>query len=353
MRILVLGFAMLAFASAASSQSSSPTASAGAVLKDFHAGQTFRDCPECPEMVVIPAGSFTMGSPPNEPGRFSGEDPLRKVTIRQFAAGKFDVTRGQWAVFAKVTNRATHEGCKFSGLPKGQEAEASWRNLGFQQDDSHPVVCVTWSDAQDYAHWLSKRTGHKYRLLTEAEWEYAARAGTTTAFPWGPTASHEYANYGTEKCCGDELSMGRDQWVETSPVGSFPPNGFGLYDMIGNVLQFVQDCFAPSYSGLATDGSAYEVDVELKATDQKLHDSVVGFCTQDVLDGENNAAKLQECVAEMSAELGGTRSCSYRMARGGDWGDPPKEIRSAFRAPWADSDRVSTGLGFRVARDLN
>jgi formylglycine-generating enzyme required for sulfatase activity len=318
----------------------------------FQDGQSFRDCPECPEMVVIPVGRFMMGSPSNEPGRFFGEDPLRQVSIRQFAAGKFDVTRGEWAAFAKGTNRTAREGCKFSGLPKDQAVKASWRNLGFPQDDSHPVVCVTWSDAQDYVRWLTRRTGHKYRLLTEAEWEYAARAGTTTPFPWGSTASHEYANYGTEKCCGDGLAAGRDRWVETSPVGSFPPNRFGLYDMNGNVLQFVQDCFAPSYAGLATDGSAYETDVELKATDQTLHDYVVSFCAQDVLDGESNAAKLQKCVTEQMPDFAG-RSCSYRMVRGGDWGNPPKEIRSAFRVPWPDADPVSTGLGFRVARDLN
>ena len=105
---------------------------------------------------------------------------------------KFDVTCGEWAAFAKSTNRATREGCKFSGLPKDQEAKASWRNLGFAQDGMHPVVCVKWSDAHDYVRWLSQRTGRKHRLLTEAEWEYAARAGTTTAFPWVPVASHEY-----------------------------------------------------------------------------------------------------------------------------------------------------------------
>ena len=171
-------------------------------------GQRFQDCPECPEMVVIPAGRFVMGSPASEPGRFYGEDPRRKVSIHQFAAGRFDVTRGEWAAFAKDTSRAPREGCKISALPKNQEAEASWRNLGFPQDDSHPVVCVKWSDAQDYVRWLSQRTGRRYRLLTEAEWEYAARAGTTTAFPWGPTASHEYANYGTEKCCGDGMAVG-------------------------------------------------------------------------------------------------------------------------------------------------
>ncbi len=319
----------------------------------FRAGQSFRDCPDCPEMVVIPAGSFVMGSPPDEPGRFPGEDPQRQVSIHQFAAGKFDVTRGEWAKFAKDTNRPAREGCKFSGVPENQKTKGSWRNLGFRQDDSHPVVCVTWTDAEDYVRWLSHTAGHRYRLLTEAEWEYAARAGTTTPFHWGSTPSHEYANFGTEKCCGEGLAVGRDRWVETSPVGSFPPNAFGLYDMHGNVLQFVQDCFAPSYAGLATDGSAYESNVELKATDQKLHDFVAGFCTQDVLDGERNAAKLQKCVAETLADIVGTNSCSYRMARGGDWGDPPKEIRSAFRAPWPDTDPASGGVGFRVARDLN
>ena len=350
MRIMMLGFMLAAFASAASPRSSRPATGTRNDLIELRPGQTLRDCPD---MVVIPAGSFMMGSPPNEPGRFSGEDPLRRVSVRQFAAGKFDVTRGEWAAFAKATNRPAHEGCEYSGFPKEQAAKASWRNLGFPQDDSHPVVCVTWSDTQDYVRWLSQRTGHKYRLLTEAEWEYAARAGTTTPYPWGSTASHEYANYGTEKCCGDGLAVGPDRWVETSPVGSFPPNGFGLYDMQGNVLQFVQDCFSPSYAGLAIDGSAYEVDVELKATDQKLHDFVVGSCTQDVLDGENNAAKLQECVAGFLAELNGTRSCSYRMARGGDWGDPPKEIRSAYRNFGPIQYPGSGGLGFRVARNLN
>jgi len=143
MRIAMLGLVLAASASAASQQSSSPTTSTGIVLRDFRPGQTFRDCPECPEMVVTPSGSFMMGSPPNEPGRFYGEDPLRRVNVRQFAAGKFDVTRGEWAAFAKATNRPAREGCEYSGFPKEQAAKASWRNLGFPQDDSHPVVCVS------------------------------------------------------------------------------------------------------------------------------------------------------------------------------------------------------------------
>jgi sulfatase-modifying factor enzyme 1 len=112
----------------------------------------------------------------------------------------------------------------------------------------HPVVCLTWSDAQDYVHWLSENTGKKYRLPSESEWEYAARAGSETAYPWGAGASHEYANYGADNWGG--LASGRDKWVNTSPVDSFPPNAFGLHDMHGNVLQWLQDCFAPDYSAL-------------------------------------------------------------------------------------------------------
>src|SRR5262249_31110005 len=132
-------------------------------------------------------------------------------------------------------------GCFYSGLPDSDaheaNAAASWRHLGFAQDDRHPVVCVTWNDAQDYVHWLTDRTRHLYRLPTEAEWEYAARAGTTTAFPWGANGDHEHANYGADACCSGQAA-GRDQWINTSPVGAFPANAFGLFDMNGNVLQW-------------------------------------------------------------------------------------------------------------------
>ena len=199
-----------------------------------------RDCAECPEMVVIPADSFTMGSPATETGHnvFLTEGPERRVNIRPFAVGKFDVTRGQWAAFASATNRGTPAGCFWTGRSgMNLDPDGSWRNLPFPQDDSHPVVCVTWNDAQDYARWLSQRTSHRYRLLTEAEWEYAARAGTATAFPWGSSASHDFANYGSDACCAG-LASGRDRWMYTSPAGSFPPNAFGLHDMSGNVLQW-------------------------------------------------------------------------------------------------------------------
>jgi formylglycine-generating enzyme required for sulfatase activity len=303
-----------------------PVATAQIATTRDEPGQSFRDCADCPEMVVLPAGSFTMGSPDDEPGRDDREGPLRRVSIRQFAVGKFDVIRGQWAAFVSATNRETRGGCFWTGRSGSKPDPAgSWRDAGFPQDDDHPVVCVTWDDAQAYVRWLSQRAGHSYRLLTEAEWEYAARAGTTTPHPWGSTATHEYANYGAETCCSP-LAAGRDRWEQTSPVGAFPPNAFGLYDMHGNVLQWVQDCLAPSYAGLPTDGSAYETVVELK-------------------------------MGGRFSYITGTSSCSYRMLRGGDWNDPPRMIRSAYRnfgpGPGATLQNYhSTGVSFRVARTL-
>lgn len=303
--------------------------------------QVFRDCADCPEMVVIPAGNFTMGSTVSELGKFfysdyqfSVEGSLRSVNIRQFAVGKFDITRGQWAAFVSATNRETSGGCTWSGLPGSPSSKpwdpnpaASWKNLGFLQDDNHPVVCVTWNDAQDYVSWLSQKTGAHYRLLTEAEWEYAARAGTVTAYPWGDTASHEYSNYGTDTTAGVGLALGPDKWVTTSPVGSFPPNQFGLYDMHGNVLQWVEDCLSVSYSGLPVDGSAYKADVKLKMP------------------------------GDIWSWMNGKSSCSFRICRGGDAWDPPALIRSASRN-WGEVTGVkltnygSAGLGFRIARTL-
>ena len=304
-------------------------------------GLNFRDCPDCPEMVVIPAGTFTMGTPASEVAddpfseiRLQLEGQQRVVTIQQFAVGKFDITRGQWAAFVSATNRPTHGGCSWSDLPRAPDSQiwdphpdASWKNLGRIQDDNHPVVCVTWRDAQDYVEWLSRRTGATYRLLTEAEWEYAARAGTSTPYPWGPTASHEYANYGTDTVAGVGLALGRDKWVATSPVGAFPPNQFGLYDMHGNVMQWVEDLFSGSYSGLPTDGSAYKTEITLKVE------------------------------AAPFLWLNGKKSSSFRLIRGGDAWNPPVMIRSASRnfAPARGQtleSYSSAGLGFRVAKTL-
>lgn len=291
--------------------------------------ESIRDCQHCPALVVIPAGNFMMGSPATESGRYDEEGPQRRVHINRLAVGKFDVTRGEWAAFASATNREASGGCTWSGLPGANAMEpnlkATWKTLGFAQDDAHPVVCVTWDDAQDYVRWLSGLTGHRYRLLTEAEWEYAARAGTDTPYPWGTSASHEHANYGADSCCSGAAS-GTDKWIGTSRVGAFPANQFGLHDMNGNVTQWVQDCFAPSfsYTGMPTDGSAYKDAIALK------------------LSGD-------------LAVMNGSSSCAHHMLRGGDWGDPPALIRSAARsfAPPPGSplqNYRSAGVGFRVAR---
>jgi formylglycine-generating enzyme required for sulfatase activity len=291
-----------------------------------HALSSFSDCPACPEMVTLPSGSFLMGIASADEKGFIGEGPQHRVRVRSFSVAKFDVTRGEWKAFVDATSRPTSIGCGYSGLPKEERSKASWQYLGFPQDDGHPVVCVTFQDALDYAAWLSKTTRHTYRLLSEAEWEYAARAGTTTPFPWGETATHEYANYGGDDHPGPGLAQGRDEWVGTSPVGSFPPNAFGLHDMNGNVMQWVQDCFSADYTKAANDGSPFLAD-------------------KPVVDMTGNIAAMN-----------GTPACSYRMLRGGDWGDPPSMIRSAYRnfAPSPGQTLAayrSAGLGLRVARE--
>lgn len=289
-------------------------------------GQALRDCPDCPEMVVIPGGSFDMGAPESDPAGTERERPVRRVTVQSFAVGKFHVTRGEWAAFVSATNRPTVSGCAWTARSRSKPDPAgSWRDLGFPQDDSHPVVCVTWYDSVEYAAWLSQRTKRRYRLLTEAEYEYAARAGSTTPYPWGVAATRDHANYGADTCCNG-LADGRDRWEQTSPVGSFPANAFGLYDMHGNVMQWVQDCFAPSYAGLPTDGSANESATPLQLTGPL-------------------------------ARLNGQSACEFRMLRGGDWGNPPALIRSTSRnfgpGPGGTlKDYRSGGLGFRVARDV-
>ncbi len=157
----------------------------------------FQDIPGGPEMVVVPAGSFLMGSPDSEPGRFGDEGPQHSVTIaKPFAIGRHAITRGQFAAFVNDTGHKTEGGAHvWKGDKWELDASASWRAPGFAQDDSHPVVCVNWDDATAYTEWLSKKAGKTYRLLSEAEWEYAARAGTTTPFWWGATITPSQANY--------------------------------------------------------------------------------------------------------------------------------------------------------------
>jgi formylglycine-generating enzyme required for sulfatase activity len=279
-----------------------------------------KDCAHCPEMVVIPAGQFVMGAAPGEeeranlPAEFRNRSqPQRRVNVKRFSAGRFEVTRGQYRVFAEATGR-TGDGCfAWSGDAFEMKSANSWRNPGFAQDDAHPVTCVSWEDANAYVTWLSQRTERKYRLLTEAEWEYAARAGTTTTRFWGDDAdkSCDYAN-GADRSTA-ELVPGANNWyvancddrhAYTAPVGSYRPNAFGLYDMLGNVEEWTQDCWIGNYRGAPTDGSA-------------------------VAAGD----------------------CSLRVVRGGSWDDAPVGVPAAYRVGSPTTIRVYR-RGFRVATDI-
>ena len=191
----------------------------------YQVGESFRDCATCPEMVVVPAGEFMMGSPEKKRERSSDKEPQHQVTISQpFAVGKYEVTVGQFAEFIRKTNHST-------GYCRNESKNGSWHNpRAFNQSNNHPVVCVSWDDAQAYVEWLSTETGQGYRLLSESEWEYAARAGTTTPYYFGSTISKSQANF--------------DRHMDgTTLVGSYPVNAFGLYDMHGNVWEWVEDCW--------------------------------------------------------------------------------------------------------------
>lgn len=197
------------------------------------AGRIFRSCTDCPDMVVILSGNFEMGS-------ISGgvdEIPVHRVEIaKKFALGKTEVTQGQWKALMG-NNPSEFKSC----------------------GDNCPVEHVSWNDAQAFILKLNARTGETYRLPSEAEWEYAVRAGSNTLYPWGEKASHEYANYGEDRCCGGFM-QGRDKWLNTAPVGSFSANAFGLFDMIGNVWEWVEDSYHDSYKNAPTDGKAWQGD---------------------------------------------------------------------------------------------
>jgi formylglycine-generating enzyme required for sulfatase activity len=246
-------------------------------------GNSFRECAkDCPEMVAVPAGEFMMGSPETETGRFTDESPQRWVTIAMpFAVSKFDVTFSEWDACASV-----------GGCPQVGDS-------GFGRG-TRPVINVSWDEAQQYAAWFSKMTGRPYRLLTEAEWEYAARAGSTTAYFRGDEIGKGNANCSG---CGSHWDSGQTP-RQTAPVGSFAPNAFGLYDMAGNVWQYVQDCYHDNYNGAPTDGSAWTI-------------------------GE----------------------CSFAVVRGGSWYSTPQDLRSANRNRDTTVGRHDD-IGFRLARTL-
>jgi len=201
----------------------------------YEPGETFRDCAKCPEMVVVPAGSFTMGSPQSEKGRTYYEGPQHRVTFSQpFAVGKYAVTFDEW------------DACVDDGGCNGYKpSDADWGR------GKRPVVNVSWNDAQAYISWLKRKTGRDYHLLSEAQREYVTRAGTTTPFWWGSTISADQANYTHG---GEAKSRYRYQ---TAPVDAFQPNPWGLYQVHGNVYEWTEDCWKDNYSNAPTDGSAW------------------------------------------------------------------------------------------------
>jgi formylglycine-generating enzyme required for sulfatase activity len=257
-------------------------------------GEVFKDCPDCPEMVLIPAGEFMMGSPAGEEGRHSNEGPQRKVGIAApFAAGKFEVTFAEW------------DACVTAGGCKHRPSDEGWGR------GKRPVMNVSWDDiTREYLPWLLRKTGKTYRLLTEAEWEYAARAGSATRYHFGndekglctygnvadETAKEKYKDWTVANC--------RDGYVNTAPVGSFKPNAFGVHDMHGNVWEWVHDCYKGSYAEAPLDGSA-------------------------VTSGD----------------------CRGRVLRGGSWIGNPGGLRSAYRNRNNTANRDNY-FGFRVGRTL-
>ena len=242
---------------------------------------------------MLPAGQFIMGSPPSEAGRFDSEGPPHMVTIAQpFAVGKYEVTFREWD--ACVAEQAC-----------GEAKDKGWGR------DLRPVINISYEQAVGYVEWLSETTGKKYRLLSEAEWEYAARAGSDKARFWGssPDRACQYANVydltGKAKLKYDMENFGCDDgYANTAPVGAFKPNAFGLHDMLGNVWEWVEDCWNASYAGAPVDGRTWS-----------------------------------------------TSDCSRRVFRGGSWSNRPRSVRSAFRNGGRPTDR-SDNLGFRVARTL-
>lgn len=278
------------------------TAPAAGSLASMGAGRVFRDCAECPEMVVIPPGRFSMGSPTSESSRDDDEGPQRDVNIiNAFALGKYEVTRGQFARFVQDAGYSTGSGCiVYDGKLWNNDATKDWRNPGFQQSDSDPVTCVNWNDARAYVEWLSRKTGQRYRLPTEAEWEYAARAGTTSAFSFRNSITPQQANYATQvSYAGSPTAVARGRTV---PVGSYPDNSFGLHDVHGNVWEWTEDCWNTNYNGAPVNGLAWT-----------------------------------------------TGDCGRRVLRGGSWSYNPQSMRSANRFFYTVTDTFND-VGLRVAR---
>ena len=282
-------------------------------------GDVFNDCADCPEMVVVPAGTFTMGAAEAETGSLQGERPQRPVSFaRSFAVSRYEITRKEFEAYLARENRTIEKGCTEFVVPgpgrleQRAHASWSWEDPGYSQTSFHPVVCVSWIDAQAFTASLARTSGRGYRLPTEAEWEYAARAGSRSRFFFGDAEEQlcDYGNVydsGTNRATpGRALVPCKDYSRLTNVVGTYKPNAFGLYDTIGNVWEWVADCSQPTYADAPADGSAVEKPL-----------------------------------------------CTLRVVRGGSFGSHSGNVRSANR--WLGLDQVLrvSHIGFRVARSLD
>ncbi len=282
-------------------------------------GTVLKDCETCPELVVIPPGSFTQGFDGGEPERYEGK-PHQVNIGYSFAVGKTEVTTGQFREFVDATGHKTNDTCNiWDGKTALATPDTGWRNPGYGRPaaDNEPLACASWVDAKAYIDWLSKKTGKKYRLLTESEWEYTARAGSTTYYTWGEDMNGgcEIANIGdqsvkdlpppftprpfTPATCNDGYPF-------IAPAGALKANAFGVHDMIGSVWEWVEDCYVFPYpENTPTDGKAYL----------------------------------------------GPQGCDRRVSKGGSWGSAPERQRPTFRGRDPET-LVSQVFGFRIARDL-
>lgn len=282
------------------------------------AGSVVKDCATCPELVVVPAGTFQMGTPRSQvANNETGEAPPVPMTIpKAFLLGRYEVTRAEFEEYARAKNFEPVGLCRVWNKTKGRyddDRNRTWRKPGVPEQPlpNHPISCVNWFESKDYIAWLAAKTGKPYRLPTEAEWEYAARAGSSGVTPWGPDVSGcKYANI------YDITTMRKtpqawthiacvDGFADMAPVGSLRPNAFGLYDMIGNVWEWAEDCATKSHVGRPPNGAAW------------------------VWEG----------------------GCKRVIQRGGGWFTSPERARPGYHGDATAADRFDFG-GFRVARNL-
>jgi formylglycine-generating enzyme required for sulfatase activity/predicted Ser/Thr protein kinase len=273
-------------------------------------GEVFRDCPTCPLMKALPPGHFLQGATESQAEATPLEKPRHPVNVAySLGMGVYEITVGEFREFVEASGHKS-AGCQMYDGTWQNRSELGWNNTGYTQTATHPVVCVSWRDAHEYAAWLSHKTGQRYRLPSDSEWEYAARAGSTASRPWSSkveaaclsanvadqTAALQYPGWTIHPCS--------DGYVYSSPVGSFQPNDFGLYDMLGNAFEWVEDCWHADYRGAPSDGSAW---------------------------------------------VGG--ECGQRGMRGGSWFTSPSMVSISARNRFEDTYR-SNSVGFRLVREI-